>query len=194
MEMFQQWEKMNEKLVDRFLIWLEADLEEEDKVQRISYSLKVLLSEFEKFLFLVFLFGIINRLSEFFIVFLSIIPIRVFIGGSHRKTMLGCFFQSAVLFYVSIFLSYNFEMKIEMQCIIHIILLIEIWVIAPIQSAYRITYNKEQRIKFKAKALTVLLILSWIEYLLPIAYRQQIGYALLVQSVEIFFLVFKTKN
>lgn len=194
MAVFQQWEKLNEKLVFLFLRLLRTENCGENIVQRVTYSLKVLLSEFEKLFFLVFLFGILNQLPEFFTVLLSIIPIRIFMGGSRRKTMLGCFFQSTIMFSIAILLSKNYEMRTELHLIVYIVLAAEIWISTPIQSACRITYSKEQRMKFKAKALTVLLVISWIEQFLPTVYQNLVGFALLVQSVEIIISCIRVKR
>ena len=73
MDVFRQWDNLNEKLVVVFLSLLRTEELGENMIQRVTYSLKVLLSEFEKLLFLVFLFGTLNQLPEFFNVFLTII-------------------------------------------------------------------------------------------------------------------------
>lgn len=194
MAVFRQWDNLNEKLVVVFLSLLRTEELGENMIQRVTYSLKVLLSESEKLLFLVLLFGTLDQLPEFFTVFLTIIPIRIFMGGSHRKTMLGCFFQSVIMFSIAILLSKNYEMRTEVRLMVYVVLVIETWISTPIQSACRITYSKEQRMKFKAKALTVLLIISWIEKFLPATYQNQVGFALLLQSVEIIISCIQVKR
>ena len=195
MAVFRQWDNLNEKLIIVFLHLLRTEELGESIMQRVTYSLKVLLAEFEKLLFLILLFGILDCLLEFFIVFWTIIPIRIFMGGSHRKTMLGCLFQSIIMFSIVILLSKNYEMGMGLYLVTYVVLVIEIWISTPIQSACRITYSKQQRMKFKAKALTVLLIISWTDKLLPGIYQNQVRFALLFQAVEIIIsCINKTKG
>lgn len=185
MKIFQQWERINEKLVCFVMAMLQTNNHNQTTIQKVKYSLLVLLSEFEKFLCLLFLFGVFHRLPEFFILVFTIIPIRIFMGGSHRKTMLGCFIQSLVIFGMAMVLSEAFTMNSVVKWMVYDILLLEIWTSTPIPSANRMNYNKAQKMGFKAKALTVLLILTWIESLLPDIYYNQIVSGLLVQALEI---------
>ena len=69
MAVFRQWDNLNEKLIIVFLHLLRTEELGESIMQRVTYSLKVLLAEFEKLLFLILLFGILDCLPEFFIVF-----------------------------------------------------------------------------------------------------------------------------
>lgn len=185
MTIFQQWEKVNEKLACFIMGIIQTENHDDVMIQKVKYSLLVLLSEFEKLLCLLFLFGALHRLLEFFVLFLTIIPIRIFMGGSHRKTMLGCFIQSLAIFGMAMALSETFTMNSIVKWMVYGILLLEIWMSTPIPSANRMNYNKAQKMGFKAKALTVLLILTWIESLLPDVYCNQIVSGLLVQSLEV---------
>ena len=53
MAVFRQWDNLNEKLIIVFLHLLRTEELGESIMQRVTYSLKVLLAEFEKLLFLV---------------------------------------------------------------------------------------------------------------------------------------------
>lgn len=185
MTIFRQWELINEKLVHFIMIILQTNNHDEIMTQKVKYSLLVLLSEFEKFLCLLFLFGVLHRLPEFFILFFTIIPIRMFMGGSHRRTMLGCFIQSLLIFGTAMALSEFFMMNSVIKWMVDGILLMEIWISTPIPSANRMNYNKTQKMEFKAKALTILLILTWVECFLPDLYNNQIVSGLLIQALEI---------
>lgn len=185
MTIFQRWEIINEKLVCFIMNVLHTRNYGDIIMQKVKYSLLVLLSELEKFLCLLFLFGALHKMPEFLILVLTIIPIRIFMGGSHRKTMLGCFFQSLFIFGISLSLSETFMINSAIRWMVYIALLLEIWITTPIPSANRMNYNKLQKMRLKAKALTVLLILTWIERLLPDVYRNLITCGLLVQALEI---------
>lgn len=184
MIIFQQWERLNGKLVHFLLHVLQADTYEENKMQRIRYSLMVLCSEFEKLLVLGIVFGLLHLLPEFLTAFLAIVPIRAFMGGSHRTTMLGCFLQSLVIFGIILTLSSHFYMGKELQIIIVALLITEIWISTPMISKNRIQYNREQRMRFKSKALTTLLALVMLKSSIPSSYSNIVVWALAVQAME----------
>lgn len=185
MTIFQQWEKTNEKLACFVMNILRTHNYGNIVSQKVKYSILVLLSEFEKFICLLFLFGTLHRTPEFLILVFTIIPIRIFMGGSHRKTMLGCFIQSLFIFGTALALSENFMMDSIIKWIVYGLLLLEIWISTPIPSANRINYSNLQKMRLKSKALTVLLILTWIEHLFPDVYCNLIISGLLVQALEI---------
>lgn len=185
MIIFQQWEKINEKLACLVMNILHTQDYNHIMIQKIKYSLLVLLSEFEKFLCLLFLFCAMHKMLEFLILVLAIIPIRTFMGGSHRKTMLGCFIQSLLIFGIALALAETFLINSIVKYMVYSILLLEIWISTPIPSVNRMNYNKVQKMGFKAKALTVLLLLTWIENFLPDIYSNLIISGLLVQALEV---------
>ena len=106
-------------------------------------------------------------------------------GGSHRKTMLGCFIQSLLIFGIALALAETFLINSIVKYMVYSILLLEIWISTPIPSVNRMNYNKVQKMGFKAKALTVLLLLTWIENFLPDIYSNLIISGLLVQALEV---------
>lgn len=106
-------------------------------------------------------------------------------GGSHRKTMLGCFVWSFLMFMVAMTISEYITMNEIVKYLIHSSLLIEIWASTPISSANRIKYNKVQIVQIKARALTVMLILTWVEGLLPDTYNNLMISGMLVQMLEV---------
>ena len=180
-----KWEKINEKFVVWILRILQTKNYGKNTEQKVRYSLLVLLSEFEKFFCLILLFGLLHRLLEFFILFFTIISLRMFMGGSHRKTMLGCFVWSFLMFMVAMTISEYITMNEIVKYLIHSSLLIEIWASTPISSANRIKYNKVQIVQIKARALTVMLILTWVEGLLPDTYNNLMISGMLVQMLEV---------
>ena len=180
-----KWEKINEKFVVWILRILQTKNYGKNTEQKVRYSLLVLLSEFEKFFCLILLFGLLHRLLEFFILFFTILSLRMFMGGSHRKTMLGCFVWSFLMFMVAMTISEYITMNEIVKYLIHSSLLIEIWASTPISSANRIKYNKVQIVQIKARALTVMLILTWVEGLLPDTYNNLMISGMLVQMLEV---------
>lgn len=196
MPKFQQWERANEKLVFCVLRLLKTKEYESEVVQKVTYSLKNIFMEIEKFCLLTLLFGVVHKLSNFFIVLLSIVPIRIFMGGSHRKSYLGCFLQSTIMFGGMVWISDVVKIIHISKWIIFGVLLLEVWISTPIQSPNRMRYSKGKRMEFKAKALSVLLLFCMIQESIPEQYSNQMEVALIIYSLEVFvsFVQIKVKG
>lgn len=91
MERLQGWERLNDKIVIGILGILQTDQCGEVTRQKVKYTLTVLVSEIQKIFFLCIYFAIFHCMGEFLAAFLTIVALRIFTGGSHKKTMLGCF-------------------------------------------------------------------------------------------------------
>ncbi|MBQ4529977.1 MAG: accessory gene regulator B family protein [Lachnospiraceae bacterium] len=179
------WEKANHHLV-LFIIQLlnVKETKTESQIQMIKYALTCTLNEIEKFFLLWFLFYCMGTVKEFLVCFLSLASLRIFMGGSHRKTMLGCFVQSFLSFKIIILLSKWVELDNWMCYPIFIIAIAFIWKFTPIIPPQRPKYNDFQCMRFKAMALTALLILSIFSAALQGNYGNCIQWTVLVQIVE----------
>lgn len=179
------WEKVNHRLVLFIIQVLNVNENKtESQIQMIKYAMTCTLNEIEKLFLLCFLFCCMGTVKEFLVCFLSLASLRVFMGGSHRKTMLGCFIQSFLSFEIIILLSKWVELDNWMYYAIFIIAIACIWKFTPIIPPQRPKYNDFQCMRFKAMALTALLILSIFSTLLPGDYGNCIQWAVLGQIVE----------
>lgn len=179
------WERVNGTVVSGILHLLATEKTcDEVTVQKVSYTLQVLLSESEKFILLWLLFLSLNRLEEFLIVFVSLCSLRVYVGGTHRKSMLGCFLFSCLSFGIILFAAEMIRLPVLVRIVIYLSMILWIWVCAPIPSPGRICYNREQRLVFKGKALSVLVILCVIGRGVPDRIENLMAWAAAFQSLE----------
>lgn len=188
------WKKTNEFIVKEIIEFLgmENSLSQE-QLQKAEYAVKCILSEFEKIILLGILFTMFGKLHELVICMITIIFLRRYIGGSHRKTICGCFCQSLFSFLAIIFCANNYTVTESLQHIIICISIIGIWKYAPVISKNRPKYNEYQKTVFRCKALTVLLTLYILGDFLPVQEKNCMFMSILYQVCEM-IIVAKIQN
>lgn len=196
MNILHFWETINNHFVDWIMRILRSDCEEEVIRQRIRYTLMVICNEFEKFFLLCIVFLLTGYFFEYLVACTAIISIRMFSGGSHRKTNLGCFIQSLCTFSVAIGLGRVIDITKLFSIIVYICLIGMIWYWNLIESPNRIAYTVAQQYKFKGKALTILLIYKMLEPYIPQTYYNVIfwSWVLLIVEVTIVHIELKWKE
>lgn len=185
MKIFSMWDTIHKKMINKIVLCLKkGKVEETEQVQKIRYALSSVLSEFEKCLILGFCFWSLGALKIFFLSLCSVVMLRIFMGGQHRTTMLGCFFQSFLTFAIIYLL--GFYINILQECyVIYIATLVIIWYCTPVLSEKRMAYSKFMQMKFKAKALTSLCILIMTIRFLPKEYGNYCVWSILIQNVDV---------
>ncbi len=178
------WEKFNGKLIDAVMHVLDRENTlESNKKAAVRYSLTYVFNEFGKMILLVFFFLAAGKLKEFIVAAASLICLRIYMGGFHRKTNLGCFLQSLVTFSCIVGLAGIATFDNVLACMVVLIGIISIWTSAPVISEKRGKYSESSKRKFKAQALTVILIEIMIGSVFP-AIKSIIIMTLLFQSAE----------
>ena len=185
MKMFHILDEINHYMILAIIQMLDVQkTRTEEQQELIKYSLSCIVNEFEKIIFLVIFFTAQNRMTKFLIVFLGVVSLRIFIGGIHRKTTLGCIIQSLLSFETILILDEKFRLTMWMNYCTWIFLLILIWKQAPIVSQQRIHYNELQRMRFKAIAITVLMIDFMIISAMPNTYINCLSWAIIFLMIE----------
>lgn len=113
---------------------LKIDKNDEKKSALILYSLSCLLNEAGKIAVLTVFFLVQRRWAEFITAFITIASLRIFLGGSHRKTILGCWMQSFLTFETIILLSAKISVNGYTFCPILLLGLFLIWKELPLIS------------------------------------------------------------
>lgn len=185
MKVLQILDDINHRMILRGIQLLDVEktrtIEQQDT---IIYALACIINEIEKIVFLTIVFGIQGSVIKFWTSFLGLVSLRIFIGGMHRKTTLGCLIQSFLSFETIMILDERFQLSIWMNCFVWIILVILIWKQAPIVSKNRVHYNELQRMRFKAIAITVLLVDFMIISILSNTYTNCLSWTIAFQMLE----------
>lgn len=176
---------LNEKIVDAYLVKAnQASSYTDSENERIRYSLRVIISEIEKVAIIATLMVLQNYFWIFLCSFLVVFSCKQFMGGTHRKTFLGCLLFSLFFFQTVIVLATHIEMKYSMFLWIGYVCLILLNV--PLQ--YGQIKISERNAKQKCKMKSLLCLLFWcavIFFVSNIIFEQTILWTLCIQLLEI---------
>lgn len=185
MKILQILDDINHCMILRVVQMLDVEkTRTKEQQESIIYALSCIINEIEKIVFLTTFFVIQGRMIKFCVAFLGLVSLRIFIGGIHRKTTLGCLIQSFLSFETILILDERFQLSIWMNCCVWIFLIMLIWKQAPIVSKNRVHYSELQRMRFKAIAITVLLVDFMIISILSNTYTNCLSWTIAFQMLE----------
>lgn len=185
MKFFEVGEQINAKLVKVILDLLYVE-KSGDRRERIYYSVMVLLTETEKILLNLFLFMCFGQMLSAVCVILVILSLRIFMGGMHRKTTIGCILQTFLTISFIIICSKKVYFTSVAMYGLYLVTVILIWCSTPLPSEKRICYSDNQKVVFKLKAMTVLVCLIVFAQMLGQAVKNLILWAMLIQLLEVY--------
>ncbi len=193
MHVFLLWDRANNFLVSLLMSKLKIDKNDEKKSALILYSLSCLLNEAGKIAVLTVFFLVQRRWAEFITAFITIASLRIFLGGSHRKTILGCWMQSFLTFETIILLSAKISVNGYTFCPILLLGLFLIWKELPLISDQRTIYGEAQCMRFKSKSLTIIVILLMLIYYVPYCIGNVMLWTMCFQILESLLVVLYRK-
>ncbi|EEH96978.1 MULTISPECIES: accessory gene regulator B family protein [Clostridium] len=124
---------MIEKLIYRFVDSLsEYNNYNEEQVEQIKYSLKVIVYELIKIILLIIIFSILGYFKESLLILFIMSITKPFIGGYHEDTQLKCFTATLILIVIIIILFENNKLNLTSSSILNFISIFSIYNKAPI--------------------------------------------------------------
>ena len=112
---------MVDKICDKLMHQVRAKMPEvdEERAEVIRYGFELLIGEFPKLIFMFVLAFVLGKIKYFLISVAIICSYRIFSGGVHLKTHLGCFVTTTALYLGNVYLS-EFIMisNVYVKCII----------------------------------------------------------------------------
>ena len=160
--------------------------ESEEKAEKVKYVVSYVLIEMVKVTTLIAFFWVSNSLKSFFVCVIALVSMRRYMGGFHRKTILGCEIQSVTNFLIIIYMGESINI-LQLKSIVYIVSIGIICGVVPIMSEERCIYKREKQLEFKVKALIVLVILIISIQFLPRLYANCILWTMLFQDAEDIF-------
>lgn len=154
-----QWDILNNKISKKLANNL---CNNERSANIVAYGINVLINDIEKGIILVTTFTTMGLISMFAKSFIIIAMLRMWMGGSHRKTMLTCILQSYAEFMSVYLISRIIDYTIQMQIFVTLIICLIDLLYCPIILSKRGKYKKRKLYLFKCIALINILILSTI--------------------------------
>ncbi|WDV46627.1 accessory gene regulator B family protein [Clostridiaceae bacterium M8S5] len=150
-----------------------SKLNSQDEIEQMSYALQVIMNEGLKLLFLSILFLTVGKLDLFLFSFVILSTLRIFAGGYHSNSFLGCLMFSLFFFSITMIGSiYLANYIISYHLYIFTITLLVIVIKSPIGSKYRpIKYGKRYLV---LKILAVIATIFWYVILVLLKYNTKL--------------------
>lgn len=183
--MFTVMERQNEKLVKSMMKFLKTDQQEEIVIQKVKYALQVIVSEVEKLIILLMIFGIVGKTLEFLTAYVAVVTMRIYVGGNHVETFFGCVLYTFIM-YAFILAGADYFTPNRYICSgVEILIMISIWNNQKSLPESRILYSQNRLLEFKMKALSVLILQMIITQYLPESYRAVIMWGVIIQTIDV---------
>lgn len=184
--MFHKIDQWLEVITEKMVLWIsdESSVTEEQLIIR-KFALQSIVNEVLKLIILAIFFGMLGELTLYVCCVVTLTSTRCFMGGMHRKTMLGCFLQSLIIFMAVIQMAKQLYIY-PYHSMIYIVSLIVVWKCSPIISEARIQYSDASKMKFRAKAISSILCIACITEIVSNDIKNCVIWMLLFQSMETF--------
>lgn len=184
------WQECNEKIADSIMKLLETEQQDgKNTVAKVRYALLVFLDEGEKFILLFLFYGIIYDVKKIILAMLALGSVRKFMGGSHRRTTLGCFLSSLVNFGLILWLADSFTVPVSAAGGLVVLLVWEIILWAPLASPQQLHYTPQQKRRIKEKAFGILGLWGCLFFFLSGEMRNVVFCSLAFQALEVLVVV-----
>lgn len=195
MLIFSICDEMFYTIVDKLVMYLVKNSGRTDEqIQKIEFALKSLLSELVKIVLLVIVFVMLRKVELFMICLCTFLLLRTFMGGLHRNTILGCFFQSLITFAIIVFCAEKTDFM-GIGNIVYMLGILSICRYAPIISEKRGNmYSELEKMKFKFRAICSLFLLSIVVNFCSKSIGNAILCTIIFQSLEIAIVAITRKE
>ncbi len=157
---------MVNKICDRLMNRVKLKMPEvdEERAQIIRYGFELIIGEVPKFLLMFVVAILLGKINYFILSLLIIGSYRVYSGGFHLKTHIGCFIITNLLYFGNIYISEliffpNFITKCITAMIVGIFAVFMILLYAPADTPEVPILRKKERRKNKIISIIVVLIL-----------------------------------
>ena len=132
------------------------------EIDKIRYGLEVFYGETSKFIVMILISLILDKLSAFILMITLLMLIRPYIGGSHAKSYFSCMIQSNLSFLIIYYLAYIIpKINIFINAIFVLFCIIVARTFKPVNPLRNTVITQYKRIKFK-DIVTIILIFWFI--------------------------------
>lgn len=164
MSWLSKWDILNNKISKKLAAKL---CDNERSANIVAYGINVFINDIEKGIILITAFAAMGLIGMFIRSFIIIAILRMWMGGSHRKTMLTCILQSFVefmsVFLISQTISHIIDYTIWTQIVVTLIICLIDVLYCPVILSKRGKYRKEKIYLFKCIAIVNIVALFTIQ-------------------------------
>jgi accessory gene regulator B len=144
--------QMLKSFADKFTLYIKENsyITNPEDIEKINYSLQIILNETFKIVILLILFSIIGKLNYFLFSLAILLSTRTFSGGYHSNSTLSCLFSTTIFFLcTSILAPLVPKFNIEVYYILAVISITTFLLKSPCKNKLRPTKNKKRILHFK---------------------------------------------
>lgn len=142
-------------------------------IRKMKYAMTVIWNELIKFVLLLTLFFILNKVDIFLFCLGLLMPIRIFSGGLHFKSTLVCFMVSLSFFTLAILIfPYLISMTKNLALLLMLISTLIIYHYSPMPSKFRPILNKKRKVILKHLSLFFTLLGAFLLFKLIFTYNK----------------------
>lgn len=134
---------------------------------------------------IIIIFSIMNKLLPLAISFITLMSIRMELGGFHCKKNWQCFIVTFTYYLLTIMAADYFSVSIVYTIIIDVVAFISILTLTPINSKLRNIKEHRTRLLLKIRVSVVMIIIFCLEFIISEKYRNYIVCSLVFILVEI---------
>lgn len=158
---------MVKALADKITLYIKQNsyIKNTDDIEKINYSLQVIINESFKTIVLILLFAVLGRLNYFLFSLVILLSTRTFSGGYHSRSTLLCLFWTTVFFTFTVVIGPLIPIfNSKIYYILAIISIITFFLKSPCKNKIRPT--KDKRLIFHFKIISTFSTVFWIVILL----------------------------
>lgn len=152
------------------------------RTAKVCYGFENIIAELQKDFVLFLVFTILDFGTEFVFCFCVVNVTRVYLGGLHMKTSLGCMMVSVLIYGTAILCGTIFPVPTYCQMLLWFVCVVVMILYAPFPSPQRPKYSKAKRDIFKRKGVFGLLLVA----LLVVVYRKYAHYMMWILLLQLF--------
>lgn len=156
-------------MIDKFCEYLTKKMQEnnpeitEEKAAEINYGLQIMFGEIPKVFIMAAIAGILGIFKWTIVCFALMLPYRMYSGGFHLKTHIGCIIGTSIMYTGNAFISQHFELplipKIICASLLLIFSIIMIFLYAPADTEDVPVVSKKERKKRRNISFVIVTIM-----------------------------------
>lgn len=193
---------MIDKICDFLIVKMRKDMDDidDERAEIIKYGLQIMIGEIPKFFIMIAISYLLGVLELSIITFLIILPYRMFSGGFHLKTHIGCIIGTSLMYSGTALIAKNIlikpeELKYLFLLIVWIFGMLMIKLYAPADTENVPVLRKEERRKRKILSYIALsIIISFGIFIKNDVISNIIILGMFFQTLSITKLVYRITN
>lgn len=150
-----------DKVVERIVSLLHRNtVVNDDDIDVVKYGIEIVLLKILFFLTILLIGVITNNVVNILMFMLFYRPLRIYAGGYHAKTRIGCYFVSVLMLFlmlIAVELISMFAVLTNAVYIIAIISGVTIWILAPVETSNK-TLDSVEKSRYRRISRVILLV------------------------------------